>query len=109
MHDNNWKLSLLKLNVRLFYLIPTFVAFYIVKTETCKCRKPRLGIKLVKGYSGEMCLLKYIDIPNYQLHILFTYIWTCPCGACRIMDCGMGTALGTAHLIAAFEEEQKVF
>ena len=24
------------------------------------------------------------------------------------MDCGMGTALGTAHLIAAFEEEQKV-
>ena len=25
------------------------------------------------------------------------------------MDCGMGTALGTAHLIAAFEEEQKVY
>ena len=24
------------------------------------------------------------------------------------MECGMGTALGTAHLIAAFEEEQKV-
>ena len=25
------------------------------------------------------------------------------------MECGMGTALGTAHLIAAFEEEQKVW